>query len=83
MPIYEIVCGACGRAGEVLTLSGAEALVCPNCGSERTTKLMSPTSTMTGRESARLPGATDTACCGSAPGHAGCAGPGSCCGKTG
>jgi hypothetical protein len=28
-----------------------------------------------------LPGPTDHGCCGSRPGHAGCAGPGSCCGK--
>jgi putative FmdB family regulatory protein len=49
MPIYEIVCDECGRAGEVLALSGTEALVCPYCGSDRTTKLMSPTSSITDR----------------------------------
>jgi hypothetical protein len=43
---------------------------------------MSATSSLTGRTAAGLPGPGDTGCCGSHPGHAGCAGPGSCCGKS-
>jgi len=83
MPIYEIACRACGCQAEVLVLTADQDLVCPTCGSRETDKLMSATSTLTGREATALPGPKDTTCCGSAPGQAaGCAGPGSCCGKT-
>jgi hypothetical protein len=44
--------------------------------------MLSAHSSLSGPRTGRLPGAGDTACCGSAPGTAaGCAGPGSCCGK--
>jgi hypothetical protein len=43
---------------------------------------MSATSSLTGKTGQPLPGPGDTGCCGQHPGHAGCAGPGSCCGKT-
>ena len=82
MPIYDIQCQACGQAGEVLVAKRDDPLTCPACGSARTTKIMSATSSLTGRTAAALPGPKDTGCCGSHPGHAGCAGPGSCCGKT-
>jgi putative FmdB family regulatory protein len=83
MPIYEIVCRACGRQAEVLVSTADQALVCPSCGSQKTNKLMSATSTLTGRGATTMPGPKDTACCGASPGQAaGCAGPGSCCGKT-
>jgi len=82
MPLYEIRCRTCGQAGEVLVTSSKTTLICPACGSEETTKIMSATSSLTGRMAANLPGPADTGCCGSRPGHAGCAGPGSCCGKT-
>jgi hypothetical protein len=42
---------------------------------------MSAHSTLSGPISGSMPVPGDTACCGSSPGHAGCAGPGSCCGK--
>ena len=81
MPIYEVVCESCKAQNEILTVSDAEAMACPSCGSTDVHKLMSPTSSMTGRTGPSMPGPGDTACCGSTPGHAGCAGPGSCCGK--
>lgn len=81
MPIYEVICQACKAQNEILTVSETEAMTCPACGSRDVQKLMSPTSSMTGRTGPSLPGPGDTSCCGSTPGHAGCAGPGSCCGK--
>jgi putative FmdB family regulatory protein len=81
MPIFEILCQDCGKQGEVLVFAANETLACPHCGSRHTFKLMSATSSLTGREGPGLPGPKDTGCCGSSPGHAGCAGPGSCCGK--
>jgi hypothetical protein len=42
---------------------------------------MAAHSSLSGTPSGAMPGPGDTACCGSSPGHAGCAGPGSCCGK--
>jgi hypothetical protein len=44
-------------------------------------KLMSAHSSLSGSAAHAMPGPGDTVCCGSSPGHAGCAGPGSCCGK--
>jgi hypothetical protein len=41
---------------------------------------LSAHSSFSGASRHALPGPGDTACCGSTPGHAGCAGPGSCCG---
>ncbi len=82
MPIFEILCEACGYAGEVLKLTSSAPVQCPSCGSDRTVKQMSATSSLTGREAKTIPGPQDTACCGSRPGEAqGCAGPGSCCGR--
>ena len=82
MPIFEIRCEACGYAGEVLVTDRSAPMICPSCGSQKTTKLMSATSSLTGRGAQPLPGPGDTACCGSHPGEAsGCAGPGSCCGR--
>lgn len=81
MPIHEIICRDCGFTGEVITLVADAAPVCPSCTSENTGLLMSATSSLTGKTAANLPGAKDTGCCGSRPGAAGCAGPGSCCGK--
>jgi len=83
MPLYEILCRTCGQTCEVLVASHTAPLICPGCGSAETTKIISATSSLTGHMGANLPGPTDTGCCGGHPGHAGCAGPGSCCGKTG
>jgi putative FmdB family regulatory protein len=82
MPIYEIECTVCGYIGELLVMNRDGAMACPSCGSNQTAKLMSATSSLTGREGQKVPGAQDTACCGSRPSEASnCAGPGSCCGQ--
>jgi putative FmdB family regulatory protein len=83
MPIYEIVCHRCRYTGEVIVLNSSDPVTCPGCGSVDTQKLMSPTSSMTGKTGPSVPGPGDTGCCGQSPGHSGCAGPGSCCGRTG
>jgi putative FmdB family regulatory protein len=81
MPIYEITCQDCGKSGETLVLNSQDALICPACGSNRTSKMMSAPSDYGSQDVQNLPGPKDTPCCGSAPAAAGCAGPGSCCGK--
>ena len=81
MPIFEIECNGCGRIGEVLSISTSQPITCPECGSADVRKLLSATSTLTGKSGGRMPGPKDTACCGSSPAKANCAGPGSCCGK--
>lgn len=81
MPIYEIKCQACGHVGEVLVVSASAPLPCPACDSLDTEKLLSTPSSLTGRVGASHPGSHDHGCCGSRPQDAGCAGPGSCCGK--
>jgi putative FmdB family regulatory protein len=81
MPIYEISCESCGFSGEVIQLDRGAGVICPACGGHETRKLMSATSSMTGKTGSGLPGPGDTGCCGQTPGHSGCAGPGSCCGK--
>jgi putative FmdB family regulatory protein len=85
MPIYEYKCLDCGKVSEILVFSSGPEVSCPECGSLSMEKLMSATSSLTGKSgTGRLPGPGDTACCGSRPGEAaGCAGPGSCCGKIG
>jgi putative FmdB family regulatory protein len=83
MPIFEIACNQCRYNGEVIVLSSKDPLTCPSCGSADTQKLMSATSSLTGKAGQVLPGPGDTACCGQSPGHSACAGPGSCCGRTG
>ena len=81
MPIYELRCTACGAESEVLAKAGEALPPCPACGSAATEKLMSAPSSLTGRQAGGLPGPGDTGCCGGSPGHAGCARPGSCCGR--
>jgi putative FmdB family regulatory protein len=83
MPIYEIACQHCGKEAEVLVSRQGDPLTCPSCGSTKTSRLMSATSASTGKSGHPFPGPTDTACCGTTPSEASCAGPGSCCGKTG
>ena len=83
MPIYDIECLDCGRTGEQLVIGADDEVTCAHCGSPQTRRLMSASSTLTGRGRQAMPGPGDTACCGSTPGHAGCAGPGSCCGGKG
>jgi putative FmdB family regulatory protein len=44
MPVYEFECEGCGVRFEELTASDARDLACPECGSERTRRLLSPVS---------------------------------------
>jgi putative FmdB family regulatory protein len=44
MPIYEFECEGCGERFEELVAAGVEALACPQCGSERTHRLISAVS---------------------------------------
>ncbi len=81
MPIYEVRCRVCGQVGEALQLQQGEDLVCPACGARDVERLMSAPSDLTGRTPQAVPGPRDRACCGATPSTAGCAGPGSCCGK--
>ncbi|MDX9787682.1 MAG: zinc ribbon domain-containing protein [Desulfobacterales bacterium] len=82
MPLYEYLCMECGKSFELLVLGNSETPRCKDCGSDRLQKLLSAHSGASGPVSGgRLPGAGDTTCCGASPDHAGCAGPGSCCGR--
>lgn len=82
MPIFEITCESCGFSGETIVLAADAPLECPSCGSRQTQKLMSATSSLTGKAAQAFPGPGDSGCCGQSPAQASCAGPGSCCGKT-
>ena len=83
MPLFDFLCLDCGQNSEVLMPTSKEKPTCKSCGSSNVKKLLSAHSSMSGSSRDRMPGAGDTACCGSTPGQsAGCAGPGSCCGKT-
>jgi putative FmdB family regulatory protein len=82
MPLYEYQCRDCGKTMEILITAGDDTRPqCRHCGSRKITKLMSAPSSMSGVVKGRLPGASDTGCCGESPAHASCAGPGSCCGR--
>lgn len=81
MPLYDFLCTDCGQVAEMLVFSEDSPVRCGRCGGGDLKRLMSAHSSFSGKPSTAMPGAGDTACCGSSPGHAGCAGPGSCCGK--
>lgn len=82
MPLYEFKCEDCNEYSEILMTRTSDTPVCKSCGSSHMTKQISAHSSMSGPSKNSLPGLGDTACCGSSPGEAaGCAGPGSCCGK--
>jgi len=82
MPLYEYLCMDCGVLSEVLIIRSTEAPKCKDCGSANVKRMLSSTSTLSGIGGGhKVPGPGDTACCGSTPSQAGCAGPGSCCGK--
>jgi putative FmdB family regulatory protein len=82
MPLFDFLCIDCGNFSEILMTAPEDQPKCNACGSTRLKKLLSAPSSLSGVRTHRLPGATDTACCGSDPAHTGCAGPGSCCGTT-
>lgn len=81
MPLFDFLCLDCGKVSEILVASSEDDLKCRACGSGNVKKMLSAVSSLSGVKKSTLPGAGDTACCGSSPGHAGCTGPGSCCGK--
>jgi len=81
MPLFEFLCLDCGQTTEILIAASDDRPQCGRCQSHNLKKLLSAPSSLTGATPHDLPGPGDTACCGSTPGHAGCAGPGSCCGK--
>jgi putative FmdB family regulatory protein len=81
MPLFDFRCRDCGNISEILVLRSGEVPQCEACGSRKLEKLPAAPSSLSGVASSRLPGAGDHGCCGSAPSEAGCAGPGSCCGR--
>lgn len=81
MPLYDYVCLDCGSISEILITGSGDQPECRDCNSQNLKRLLSAPSSLSGTSKSVLPGPGDTACCGSTPGHAGCAGPGSCCGK--
>ncbi len=81
MPLFDYECEGCGLVSEQLVAADGQPGACPHCGGPNLRKLLSAPSSLTGQAGRGLPGAGDTGCCGSRPGLAGCAGPGSCCGK--
>jgi len=84
MPLFDYECPACGSITEILvTGENTRDVVCKKCGGVNLRKLLSAHSSLSGTRKNTLPGVGDTACCGTSQDHAGCAGPGSCCGKTG
>ena len=82
MPLFDFLCVDCGHVAESLVFSKNTSVYCQRCGSGNLKQLMSAHSSLSGAPSSAMPGPGDTACCGTLPGHARCAGPGSCCGKT-
>lgn len=81
MPLFDFLCTECGKTNELLVTSSDEQPTCTACGSSKLKKLLSAHSSLSGGTRQNVPGHGDTACCGSSPSQAGCAGPGSCCGK--
>lgn len=81
MPIFEYRCLDCGTRSEILVVSSADKTRCNACGGDNLEKMISAHSSMSGLPASKFPGPGDTACCGSSPANAGCAGPGSCCGR--
>ncbi|MCP4753322.1 MAG: zinc ribbon domain-containing protein [Proteobacteria bacterium] len=81
MPMFDFQCQDCGEKSEILITGSNSYQECRACGSTNLEKLLSIPSSLSGVAKNRIPGPGDTACCGVDPEHAGCAGPGSCCGK--
>ena len=81
MPLFDYLCLDCGKRSEILIVSSGDQPECPACGTQNLKKLLSAPSPLSGLAKHKLPGPGDTACCGSTPSQATCAGPGSCCGK--
>ncbi len=81
MPLYDYLCLDCGGSTEVLVVAEDENVRCGSCGSGNVKRRLSAHSSLSGSARHAMPGPGDTACCGTSPDRASCAGPGSCCGK--
>ena len=81
MPLFEYMCLECGEVSEILVMSPDDSPQCSVCSGFKLKKLLSAPAAYSGSASSGLPGPGDSSCCGHSPGEAGCAGPGSCCGK--
>lgn len=81
MPLFDFLCSECGKISEVLITSSDESPICTACGSMKLKKLLGAPSSLSGAARQGFPGPGDTSCCGTSAIRAGCAGPGSCCGK--
>ncbi len=81
MPLFDYLCDDCGKSNELLITGTDDLPKCKFCGSGNLKKLLSAHSSMSGSITHKMPGHGDTACCGSSPAEAHCAGPGSCCGN--
>lgn len=81
MPLFDFLCLDCGQTSEILVSGSEDNAQCAQCGGVNLKKMLSAPSSLSGSPKNAMPGHGDTACCGSSPAHAGCAGPGSCCGK--
>ncbi|MBU2513613.1 zinc ribbon domain-containing protein [bacterium] len=79
MPLYEFKCSDCGENSEILVTGSSKTIECRSCGSHNLKKLLSVPSSLSGVSKSSMPAAC-APCCGSSPEHAGCQGPGSCCG---
>jgi putative FmdB family regulatory protein len=80
MPLFEYRCQECGNDCEIIVTSSESIPMCPTCGSSKLDKLLSVPSALSG---VGKPSASESgmSCCGGSPDQAGCAGPGSCCGR--
>jgi len=81
MPLFDYECLDCGNHWEILITGSREQPRCLACKSTNLKKKISAPSSLSGTSVSKFPAPGDTACCGSNPTNAGCAGPGSCCGK--
>ena len=82
MPIHDYLCRDCRQFSEILVFGKDDPPKCSFCGGSDMEKLLSAHSSASGPSRNSVPGLGDTTCCGSSPPEAGCAGPGSCCGKS-
>jgi putative FmdB family regulatory protein len=81
MPLYDFYCSDCGQISEVLISGSNDHPVCGSCGGQNLERRLSAHSSLSGARQPKMPKPGDTGCCGTSIGEAGCAGPGSCCGK--
>jgi len=81
MPLFEFNCLDCGAVSELLVSLSDSQPQCQQCGSTRMQKKLSVPSSLSGVAKNTVPTAKEHGCCGVSPSEAGCAGPGSCCGK--